>query len=593
MKSAIAKLNTLLPIPRKIELRVGELRMGNHEDDSQFHTRISRSIDPRVSRPQRYILQITPEAARIVAHDAAGLFYGERTLRQLTKLFPNSIPCMEIEDWPDFPARGVMLDVSRDKVPTMETLFKLVDQLSQIKINQLQLYIEHTFAYSRHEDVWRNASPFTADEIRRLDAYCRDRFIELVPNQNSFGHMERWLRHPRYLPLAEAPDGADTPWGFFRPGPFSLCPTDPKSLDLLSELYAELLPNFSSRLFNVGCDETFDVGQGRSRAICEKLGKTRVYLDFLSKVNELVTRHGRRMMFWGDIILQQPDLIDQLPKDIIALEWGYEADHPFDRDGALFAKAGVPFYVCPGTSSWCSIAGRTDNMLSNLRAAAEAGAKHGAVGFLNTDWGDHGHLQYLPVSHAGFAAGAAFSWCAASNVNLNLADALAAWAFESPDGHETGAALARVALDLGNVYQSVGKLIKNGSALFRILIPIKGRDPLDGITISSLEEAERAINTAMAPIDTITGLSADQGLIVDEFRNAAALLSHACRRGRWKLLPDSIKPGELAEELREIVTEHRRVWLARNRVGGLDDSARRLQLLVEEYEQSQSTEPLI
>jgi len=98
--------------------------------------------------------------------------------------------------------------------------------------------------------------------------------VDLVPNQNSFGHMERWLKHPRYLPLAEAPDGAETPWGFRWQGPFSLCPTDPAAIDLLRDLYGQLLPNFTSKLFNAGLDETFDVGQGRSLEICADRGVT-------------------------------------------------------------------------------------------------------------------------------------------------------------------------------------------------------------------------------------------------------------------------------------------------------------------------------
>lgn len=46
-----------------------------------------------------------------------------------------------------------------------------------------------------------------------MDAHCRERFIELIPNQNSFGHLRAWLKHPEYLPLAEVSQGFDAPWG--------------------------------------------------------------------------------------------------------------------------------------------------------------------------------------------------------------------------------------------------------------------------------------------------------------------------------------------------------------------------------------------
>ena len=474
---------------------------------------------------------------------------------------------MEIEDSPDFLVRGVMLDISRDKVPTMATLRGLVDLLSSWKINQLQLYTEHTFAYRKHRVVWKDASPMTAEEIVELDAYCRERFVELVPNQNSFGHMERWLKHEPYRKLAEVTDGADTPWGFRWKGPFSLSPTDPRSIEFLDKLYDELLPNFSSGLFNVGCDETFDIGQGRSRASVEERGKTVVYLDFLKQVHELVIRRGRTMMFWGDIILHEPEMIGQLPRPIVALDWGYEADHPFAAETLAFARSQIPFYVCPGTSSWLSIAGRTDNMLANQLSAAEHGLANGAIGFLNTDWGDHGHLQYLPVSYAGFAAGAAYSWCLASNRNMNLAAALDAYALPG---------LGQFACELGNVYQAVGKLVKNSSALFRILVPSSAHtDPMEGITMEGLEHAEAAI----AALPQVRSAS----LEADEFANAAAMLRHACRRGMWKLAASRRSANALEKELRPIIAEHHRLWLARNRLGGFSDSVGRLEANLSEY----------
>ena len=346
---------------------------------------VTLSVVPgSVRHPQGYELTITPAGIHAVAGTAAGVFYAVCTLIQLLESsfeLPVSsfeLPALRISDWPDFPARGVMLDVSRDRVPTMATLYDLVDLLASWKVNQLQLYTEHTFAYRNHPEVWAEASPITGEEILALDAYCRERFVELVPNQNSFGHMAPWLRLPRYQPLAETTGDWIAPWGEMYHGGFSLCPADPGSLDLVRGLFDELLPHFSSRMFNVGCDETFDLGQGRSEATCRSLGRGRVYLDFLLKIHREVRARGRTMQYWGDIIIQHPELIGELPRDAVALVWGYEADHPFDAHGEKFAAAGIPFYVCPGTGSWRTLAGRTSSVLGNLRNAAENGLKHGA-----------------------------------------------------------------------------------------------------------------------------------------------------------------------------------------------------------------------
>jgi hypothetical protein len=184
-------------------------------------------------------------------------------------------------------------------------------------------------------------------------------------------------------------------------------------------MFDELLPHFSSGRFNVGCDEV-PLGDGRSRAAAAKHGVGRVYLDFLLKVHKLVQGHGRTMQFWGDIILHHPELISELPDDVVALEWGYQADHPFALNAEKFAQAGLAFYACPGTSSWNTIAGRTDNARANIRSAAEAGLAHGAIGFLNTDWGDNGHWQQWPVAYLGYAYGAAVGWCGTANREIDL-----------------------------------------------------------------------------------------------------------------------------------------------------------------------------
>ncbi len=537
----------------------------------------------RAPHAEGYALDLSPDGIQVFAASPRGIFYAVCTLLQLIAASPyRRLPCLRIADHPDFPHRGVMLDISRDKVPTLRTLFDLVELLATWKINQLQLYTEHTFAYQNHPQVWKRASPLTAQEILELDAFCRARFIELVPNQNSFGHMHRWLRHARYAPLAEVPHPTSAHW--WGKHPFSLCPTDPGSLALLRELYDELLPNFSSRQFNVGCDETFDLGQGRSKAECERRGAGRVYLDFLLKIHREVTARGRTMQFWGDIIIQHPELIAELPRDAIALEWGYEADHPFDEDGARFAAAGVPFYVCPGTSSWNSIAGRTENTIANIRNAAKNGLKHGAIGLLNTDWGDNGHWQYLPISFLGLGYGAAMSWCVEANRDLDLARAISLYAFRDPTG-----ALGHVAFDLGNAYKSLGIELHNSTALFRLLhTPLpKLRDEIYGLTPAALQRAQGAIDHALQPLARARSARDDARLIADEFASAAALLRHACQRGLLALTADPAQARalkrHLARDLDMHIAEYTRLWHARNRPGGFRDSVARLEKLRKDY----------
>lgn len=299
-----------------------------------------------------------------------------------------------LNETPRFPNRGLMLDISRNRVPTMACLRRLVDALAALHYNQLQLYTEHSFAYRRHPEVWEAASPMTAREIRDLAAYCAERGIELVPNQNSFGHMERWLRHSKYKHLAECPEGFEHPFSGWREFGSTLYP-DAQSAAFIEQLYAELLPNFQSRQIHVGGDEPWELGKGRSAGRVAAEGKHRVYLEFMRRIFAAAAKHGRKAQFWADILLERPDLVPDLPQDVIPVIWGYEADSPFAEQCRCVAEAGFcrQFYVAPGAGNWNSFSGRLQVARANIALAAAQGARHQASGFLLTAWGDNGHHQ--------------------------------------------------------------------------------------------------------------------------------------------------------------------------------------------------------
>jgi hexosaminidase len=554
---------TLLPVPRSVLPREGVFVV-----PPGGATPI-RTLDPSLPA-QGYRLSVQAGGVSITGADPAGLFYGARTFAQLVEVHGPRIPCVEIEDHPDLLVRGVMLDVSRDKVPTMETLRALIDLLASWKINQFQLYTEHTFAYRAHPEVWAHASPLTAEEIVELDAFCRERFVELVPNQNSFGHLERWFLHDRYRPLAETEGGVALPWGEITKHPFTLAPS-PQALDFLDGLYGELLPSFTSARFNIGCDETYDLGLGRSRERVAEVGRPRVWLDFVRDLHALAGRHGRSIQVWGDTVRRHPELLADLPRDVTILDWGYDAERSLDKTAARLADAGQPFYVCPGTSSWTSLTGRTDNAIANILDAVEVAHRHRAAGVLVTDWGDGGHWQQLPISYLGFAWTAALSWSLEANRTLDVPGALDRFAF-----HTTG--LGQIACDLGNTYLKPGFRRGNSSILYwfytatladmrrswRPFIKVGPEVFLDDAAVrKGMHETIEWIDATLAPLASV-----ENDLLRREFQHAGAMARHAARR----VLGADGLDAELAALADELVA----LWPLRNRPGGLQDSLAKL-----------------
>jgi predicted aconitase with swiveling domain len=594
-------------MPQRVEPRDGTLRAarwsvhGDFERETHAHVNFLPSVrgDTTSSAvhvelslraglaPQAYRLEIAPDSARVFASGAAGARHALATLAQLARLTDGVLPCAAIDDAPAFEVRGFMLDVSRTRVPTLSALRDLVNELALLKYNQLQLYVEHTFAYRGHDVVWRGASPLTTEDIDALDPFCAERGIELVPNQQSFGHFHRWLKHEPYRALAEVPEGVVHAFSI-DVEPYALCPGDPRSLALLEDLYDQLLPHFSSRHFNVGLDETFDLGLGRSKAECEQRGKHRVYVDFLRAVEERVRARGRRMMFWGDIVVEARELVPELPKDAIALEWGYERGHPFDEHARLFAASGLEFHVCPGTSSWQSVGGRIENMLANVREAALAGKRHGARGYLLTDWGDRGHLQPWPVSWPGILAAAGCAWNVASaERDIAIERLVDDHAFRDPTRSRDAAPDARlghVLAELGRTGEVSGAHSTNGTALFFLLAFAPQGLPharIQDLTPAGLARAEAHVLALRRELDALAPTAVATECARRELVWACDLLACAARFGTARLsaadgssfaLVDPALQTSLRAELAELSARHRALWTRAHRPGGLDES---------------------
>lgn len=346
----------------------------------------------------------------LVQGSCTGLFYGVQTLRQILRNCPVLIPCMKIEDRPYFSNRGFYHDVTRGKVPTLDTLKELSERLSFYKINQMQLYIEHTFAFRNMSEVWRITDPLTAEDILELDEYCSKRHIELVPSLSTFGHLYHVLTTNSFSSMCEIEGNIKEQYSWVkRQLHHTLDVSNPDSLKFVEGMLDEFIPLFSSDKFNICCDETFDLGEGKNRASAEKYGKGKLYVDFLNKIISIVKGHGRKVMFWGDIILKHPEFLNEIPKDVTCLNWNYGAN-PREEDTKTISESGLPQYVCPGVCGWNHLMNDMDTASANITKMITYGKKYGAVGVLNTDWGDFGHINLFANSIPGMILGASLSW---------------------------------------------------------------------------------------------------------------------------------------------------------------------------------------
>lgn len=560
--------------------------------------------------PQGYHLTISSDHILLLAGGAAGMFYGIQTLKQLASQTPR-LPFCDIEDRPALEIRGVMLDIGRNKIPTMETLYSLLDKFALMRINHVELYMEgYCYAYKNYPYLFTDDTPITGDEFKSLDSYAKSLFIDLVPNQNVLGHMDQWLAKPQLNPLAECEDGFIFENLYWRP-PMTLDPRDPKSFAFVTNMLDDLLENFSSSLLNVNMDEPFELGKGKNKAEAEKEGTSRLYLDYVQKINDYCRSKGRRMMMWGDQVLENPDSVLALPKDIILLDWIYEGDAHFETHARLMQSTGLDYCLCPGTSSWGAITGRSDNMKKNIKDAVDCSVRFGGKGIIITDWGDLGHWQYISSSYPAFALAGLYSWS-----GKDAREDLAAWFCNHVIYQDRSDLAYETAYALGNYYHYEHAPLYNTTLCFAVMS--------SKYTFDSLEEFDEKIQRLLILSANIArtnhippqkaeihldyeGLQAylndieekipalelccDDGcLIKEEMENSirmirhGALLYHALTADRENkdLLKKDLE--SLYCQLDGLLKIHHRLWMSRNRAGGFGKSISHMLHLLKFYQ---------
>jgi hypothetical protein len=354
---------------------------------------------PDEMKAEGYVLLATKDGAAIVAATGSGLFYGAQTLKQLIRT-DGAAPHIQlavIRDWPAMKYRGFHDDLSRGPVPTLEFQKREIRTFAAYKLNVYSPYYEHTLAYNSSPLISPPGGGMSHEDVRALVAYAKRFHIDVIPEQEAFGHLHHVLKYDLYAPLAETDHG------------HVLAPNDPASLPLIKSWFAEIDSLFPSKFVHLGADETFELGMGRTKDRVSQNGLGQVYIDFLKQIESALRYTGKRFLFWGDIAQGSPDLVKSLPKDMLAVGWGYGPNPKAETLLRPFIDAGIETWVAPGVNGWSRVYPNNDNSLKNIQAMARDGQRLGATGLLNTSWADDGEA-ILNQQWYGILFGAAASW---------------------------------------------------------------------------------------------------------------------------------------------------------------------------------------
>ena len=530
---------------------------------------------------EEYILRIKPEGIELLASEDEGIYRGVTSLYQLLKRQGKILPCLEIQDKPQFPRRGYMLDISRCRMRKVETIKKLIDYLSGLKYNELQLYMEgDCFRYSAYPQYTADFECLTPENIVELDAYCSQRFIDLVPNQNSLGHLGVWLEKDEFKSLRIGSEAVNTA---------TINPLLEESFDFIHRLYDSTLPHFRSGYANIGLDEAGGLGEFQVAEYCQAYGKDILFMQWLNKLNDLVQdKYGKKVMFWSDMIYKSERLYPMIPKDAVVLEWGYELiqSQLMTEHCIAFKNAGLNYYVCPSCNTPLSFTGRADVTSFNIRTAAEIGAKYGAQGLLLTDWGcGEGHPHFDVWSYVPIALAGQYGWNIGQEQNGELFKADFIRSAEAYADHEifgcTG--VSRQLYRMANYYLLEPERVHLGSMcglLFRF--PLEKTDYYGFFDLTDSGDVFYFDNVTaymQKNLEAITELPFDLQLKREIIINGkmVILASELCKLRIGCPISDEALDN-LLSMIEWIEQEYRELWCSRNFTKGVEDFENQLLL---------------
>ena len=339
----------------------------------------SGAPDYDLQRPEGYFLSIRYDTVQISSQDAVGLFCGIQALGQWFRM--RERPSLEICDWPDLALRSDYLDM-RGLYPKFENLLKYVKELAQYKINTLVVEYEDKLPRSNRE-LCHPTQCWSVEQHRLFLKTASDYFIDVIPLQQTFGHLEYVLKLPEYRHLRETPDT-----------PGEMCPLRVGAAELAEKLLEETaLLHPESRYLHLGCDEVWSLGKS---AECRESGKSRgkIAAEYINRLAEKTVSLGKIPIVWHDMLAEGSDAeLEGLNRNLLVAVWLYSPEAVNAQALSLmerFHALGVRTLPCSSVRASDMKADQNypqiEQRLRNVDAWAEMIQNSRCIGMINTNW---------------------------------------------------------------------------------------------------------------------------------------------------------------------------------------------------------------
>ena len=344
-----------------------------------------------------YLLRISNNKIELKANTPKGIYYAAMSLVQMLEKAEGKLPAIEIIDWPDMKIRGISDDISRGQVSNLENFKKIITHIARYKMNTYMPYMEDMLVFEKYPTIGKDRGALTKSEVKEIIDFAKKNFVEVIPIFQTLGHYENILSQEEFLKYAEFPGAA------------SLNVSNDSTYIFLEDLLKEVFELFPSEYIHMGADESWDVGLGESKKLVNETNIAVVHANHYKKVYDICKKYNKKVMMYGDILLDHPVILSRIPKDIIIVDWHYSANGNYPST-KIIRDAGFKYLVSPASWNYLSTFPANINSLPNIKYLIKSGLENESLGMINSNWGDYGAETFKEFVLFNYAWSAQCSW---------------------------------------------------------------------------------------------------------------------------------------------------------------------------------------
>lgn len=344
-----------------------------------------------------YVLRIQENQIELRAKSPKGIYYAAMSLIQMLEKADRTLQCVEIIDWPDLEFRGISDDISRGQVSNLDNFKKIISHIARYKMNTYMPYLEDMLVFEKYPTIGKGRGALTKEEVKEIVSFAKKNFVDVIPIFQTLGHYENILSNEEFLKFAEFPGAA------------SLNVSNDSTYIFLEELLKEVFELFPSEYFHMGADESYDVGLHASKELVDESNIASVHANHYKKVYDICKKYNKKVMMYGDILLDHPEILSLIPNDIIVVDWHYRSEENYTST-KLLHDAGFAYFVSPSAWNFLTTFPTNVNSLPNIKNLTKSGLENGSIGMINSNWGDYGAETFKELILYNYAWSAQCSW---------------------------------------------------------------------------------------------------------------------------------------------------------------------------------------